>query len=209
MKILVSGFEPYGAMPTNPTQTLVEQARSFELGGIEVYSILLPVSYDECVDVLIAEIERVSPDAVVACGLAPGRTAITPERVGLNIKDTMIADPIPDNCGHKPLDEPINPQGPDALFATLPYRQITADLLAAGIPAYVSNSAETYICNNTMFGVLDHIASRERPVPAGFVHFPASTAMAVNAPTLPSMPIEMMARALRIILTTVARQDAK
>jgi pyroglutamyl-peptidase len=204
MKILVSGFEPYGEMTVNPTQTLAEEARSFELEGIEVHSVLLPVNYDECVESLVEEIERVSPDAVVACGLYPGRTAVTPERVGLNVKDTMVDDPIADNRGKKPTDEPITYEGPDALFSLLPYREITKNLLAAGIPAFVSNSAGTYICNNTLFGLVDYVVRNDLQTPAGFVHFPASTEMAVEDPTQPSLPMEMMVEALRIILATVA-----
>lgn len=206
MKILVSGFEPYGEMTVNPTQTLAEEARDFEIDDIEVHSILLPVNYDECVESLVQEVERTSPDAVVACGLYPGRTAVTPERVGLNVKDTMVDDPIADSRGKKPTDELIDPEGPDALFSMLPYRKITKDLLAAGIPAFVSNSAGTYICNNTFFGLLDYVARNELQTVAGFVHFPASTEMAVEDPTQPSMPMDVMVEALRTILETVAEE---
>ena len=209
MKILVSGFEPYGEMTVNPTQTLAEEAKNFKLEGIEVHSVLLPVNYDECVESLVEEIERVSPDAVVSCGLYPGRTAVTPERVGLNVKDTMVDDPIADNRGKKPTDEPINPEGPDALFSLLPYREITKNLLAAGIPSFVSNSAGTYICNNTLFGLVDYVARNQLQTVAGFVHFPASTEMAVEDPTQPSLPMEMMVEALRIILATVAEDWEK
>jgi pyroglutamyl-peptidase len=206
MKILVSGFEPYGDMSVNPTQTLAEKARTFEIEGVEVYPVLLPVNYDECVERIVGEIDRISPDAVVSCGLYPGRTAVTPERVGLNVKDTMADDPIADNRGRKPTDEPITPGGPDAHFSMLPYRKITENLLAAGIPAFVSNSAGTYICNNTLFGVVDYVKRNELPTIAGFVHFPASTEMAVEDPTQPSLPMEMMVDALETVLHTVVQE---
>lgn len=202
MKVLVSGFEPYGEMSINPTQFLAEEAKGFGIDGIEVHSILLPVNYDECVEKLIEEIERVSPDVVVSCGLYPGRTAVTPERVGVNAKDTAAEDPIGDNKGRMPVDEPVNPGGPDALFSSLPYREITENLKAAGIPAFVSNSAGTYICNNTLYGLLDHVRTAGLPMAAGFVHFPASTEMAVDRPTMPSLPLGMMAEALRIVIET-------
>ena len=202
MKVLVSGFEPYGEMSVNPTQTLAEEARNFEIEGVEVHSVLLPVNYDECVEKVTGEIDCLSPDVVISCGLFPGRTAVTPERVGLNVKDTMVDDPIADNRGKKPTDEPIDPVRPDALFSMLPYREITNNLLAAGIPAFVSNSAGTYICNNTLYGLVDYVKKNELPTVAGFVHFPASTEMAVEDPTKPSLPMEMMVKALKIIIET-------
>ncbi len=204
MKILVSGFEPYGEMSVNPTQTLAEEAKNFDLDGIEVHSVLLPVNYDECVERLVEEIERLSPDAVVSCGLYPGRTAVTPERIGINAKDTMAEDPIADNKGRMPVDEPINPDGPDAIFSMLPYRRIVENLRVAGIPSFVSNTAGSYICNNTLYGVLDHVRKNDLPILAGFVHFPASTEVALESPFQPSLPMEMMVEALKVILETVA-----
>jgi pyroglutamyl-peptidase len=204
MKVLISGFGPYGEMTVNPTQTLAEEAKNFDLDGIEVHSVLLPVNYDECVEKLVEEIESISPDVVVSCGLYPGRTAITPERIGINAKDTMAEDPIADNKGRMPVDEPINPEGPDAIFSMLPYRRITENLMAAGIPSFVSNTAGSYICNNTLYGVLDYIRRNDLPIVAGFVHFPASTEMAVENPTQPSLPMAMMVEGLRVVLKTVA-----
>jgi pyroglutamyl-peptidase len=206
MKILVSGFEPYGEMSVNPTQTLVREARGFNLEGIEIHSVVLPVNYDECVEKITEEINHVSPDVVVSCGIYPGRAAITPERVGLNVKDTMAEDLLADKRGKKPVDEPINAEGPDALFSGLPYRRINENLLAAGIPSYVSNTAGTYICNNTMYGILDHIRRNQLPTIAGFVHFPLSTEMAIENPTQPSLPMGIMVEALQIILRTVAEE---
>lgn len=202
MKVLISGFEPYGDMSVNPTQAIVEEATKFDLDGIEVHTVLLPVNYDECVERLVEEVDRVSPGAIVSCGLWPGRTAITPERVGINAKDTMAEDPITDNKGRRPVDEPINPEGPDALFSMLPYRRIVENLMAAGIPSFVSNTAGSYICNNTLYGLVDHIRRNDLPIVGGFVHFPASTEMAVEKPAMPSLPMGMMVEALRIVLHT-------
>ncbi len=204
MKILVSGFEPYGEMSVNPTQALAEEAKNFDLDGIEVHSVLLPVNYDECAERLVEEVDRLSPDAVVSCGLYPGRTAVTPERIGINAKDTMAEDPIADNKGRMPVDELINPDGPDAIFSMLPYRRIVENLRVAGIPSFVSNTAGSYICNNTLYGVLDHVKKNDLPILAGFVHFPASTEMALESPFQPSLPMEMMVEALKVILETVA-----
>jgi pyroglutamyl-peptidase len=201
-KVLITGFEPFGGMEQNPTQQLVSSLDRDAVPGLEIHTLLLPVAYDDCLRKAVAEIERLDPAAVISCGLYAGRSAVTPERVGLNVKDTMAEDPIPDNAGHMPVDEPIG-DGPDALFATLPVRAIAEDIRAAGIPSFVSNTAGTYICNNTLYGVLDHVRRTRRGILAGFIHFPASTEMAVSNPTLPSLPLEMMRRALMVAIETV------
>jgi pyroglutamyl-peptidase len=202
-KILVTGFEPFGGMEANPTQQIVASLHSDAVPGVEIHTLLLPVTYDECLRRAIAEIKRLQPAAVISCGLYAGRAAVTPERVAINVKDTMAEDPIPDNAGNRPVDEPIS-EGPDGLFATLPVRAIRDNIAAAGIPSFISNTAGTYICNNTMYGVLDHLR-RNGPATtlAGFVHFPASTEMAVQNPTLPGLPLDMMRRALLITIETV------
>ncbi len=202
ISVLITAFEAFGGMSVNPTQQLLATLDRAGVEGAESSTLLLPVTYDECVKRVVAEIDRVQPDVVLSCGLYAGRAAVTPERVAINVKDTMAEDPIPDNSGRSPVDEPVRSDGPDALFATLPVREITLRLLAAGIPAFVSNTAGTYICNNTLYGVLDHIRRRQLPTLAGFVHFPASTEMAVQRPTLPSLPLEMSERALRVAVET-------
>lgn len=202
-KILVTGFEPFGGMELNPTEQLVSSLAADEVRGVELHTVLLPVTYDECLQRLVAEIERLQPAAVVSCGLYAGRAAVTPERVGLNVKDTMAEDPIADNAGRKPVDEPIG-DGPDALFSTLPVRRIVENLKQAGVPSFVSNTAGTFICNNTLYGVLDHVRRNQLSPLAGFIHFPASTEMAVADPTLPSLPLAMMREALLVAVETVA-----
>lgn len=202
VKVLVTAFEAFGGMSVNPTQQLLASLDERGVDGAEVQTLLLPVNYDECVERVVAEIDRLQPDVVLSCGLYAGRSAVTPERIGINVKDTMAEDPISDNAGRSPVDEPVRDGGPDGLLATLPVREITQRLVAAGVPAFVSNTAGTYICNNTLYGVLDHLRRRELPTLAGFVHFPASTEMAVQQPTLPSLPLELMERALRVAVET-------
>lgn len=202
-RILVTGFEPFGGMATNPAQQLVSSLAGDEVPGVELHTLLLPVTYDECLHKVLAEIDRLSPVAVISCGLFAGRTAVTPERVGINVKDTMAEDPIADNAGRSPVDEAIS-DGPEGLFATLPVRRIQENMVAAGIPAFVSNTAGTYICNNTMYGVLDHLRRHGSDTIAGFIHFPASTQMALADPRLPSLPLPLMKEALLVAINTVA-----
>lgn len=206
MKIMISGFEPFGKMTINPTEELLKDAENFSIEGVEVTTILLPVNYDECAEKLVAKIDELQPDIVISCGLAAGRTAITPERIGINVKDTGSGDPYPDNRGHVPVDERIDEDGPDGLFSTLPIRQIEKNLKAEHIPAAISNTAGTFICNNTLYAVLNHIRKNKLPIKAGFIHFPASTEMSSRNPSLPSLPQELMARALNEIVETCARE---
>lgn len=204
MKILISGFEPFGKMNINPTEKLLSEAGKFSIENLDIETILLPVNYDECAEELINKIEEIQPDVVISCGLAAGRTAITPERIGINIKDTGSGDPYPDNKGNIPTDEVIDEQGPDGLFSTLPNRLIEKNLKELHIPASISNSAGTFICNNTLYAVLNHIRKNNLAIKAGFIHFPASTEMSVRNPSLPSLPQEVMTQALKVIIETCA-----
>ncbi|MEK4361954.1 pyroglutamyl-peptidase I [Paenibacillus sp. FSL M8-0212] len=202
VKILISGFEPFGGDAVNPTGVLMEALANEVIEGAELKTVLLPVHFDECADLLIAEMEAYRPDVVIACGLAKGRTSITPERIAVNVKDIPPGS-FADNQGQRPVDEPIADGSPDGLFSTLPIRAMVNDMSAAGIPAAVSNTAGTYICNNTMYRVLDHIRVGQLPIRAGFVHFPASTEMAVLQPSVPSLSTHMMLDALRIMIRAV------
>jgi pyroglutamyl-peptidase len=204
MKILISGFEPFGKMKINPTEELLLEAESFEIDGVEISTILLPVNYDDCAAELIKKMDDTQPDVVISLGLAAGRSAITPERIGINVKDTGSGDPYPDNKGNVPIDEMIDEDGPDGLFANLPNRLIERNLKEQIIPAAVSNSAGTFICNNTLYAVLNYIRKNNLPIKAGFIHFPASTKMSALNPSLPSLPQETMTIALKVIVETCA-----
>ncbi|HSE09862.1 MAG TPA: pyroglutamyl-peptidase I [Nocardioidaceae bacterium] len=202
VKILVTGFEPFGGMAVNPTQQLVEALEGRSVPGVELHTGVLPVEYDECLRVVLERIDCLAPDAVIACGLAAGRSAITPERIAINVKDTGAEHAISDNAGQRPEDERIS-DGPDGIFSTLPIRAIQRTLVGAGIPAAISNTAGTYICNNTMYGILDHLRRRDSAALAGFIHFPASSEMAAADPKLASLPLEMMERALLLAVETI------
>lgn len=195
--ILVTGFEPFDQLPSNPTQVLANAVDGLEIGGFTVVSVILPVRFDACVGVAVDAIERLNPAAVLSLGLAAGRAAITPERIAVNVRSTR--DSRPDNAGRFPLDEPIS-DGPDGIFATLPIRAMVADLTEAGLPAQISNTAGTYVCNTLMYGVLDHLRPKGRALPAGFVHVPATPDLAELREGIPSVTIEDLNRALRVIL---------
>ncbi|MDO7907507.1 pyroglutamyl-peptidase I [Paenibacillus sp. JX-17] len=200
MKLLLSGFEPFGGMKVNPTEQLMQDMAAASITGVDIRTVLLPVYFDECAEILLQAVEKFQPDVIISCGLAAGRTSITPERIAINVKDIAPDASYPDNRGTRPQDEPIDPDGPDGLFSGLPVRDMVSRLQAAGIPAAVSNTAGTYICNNTMYAVLNYIRRHQLPVLAGFVHVPASSDMAADKPSLPSLPYDMLLRGLKLII---------
>jgi pyroglutamyl-peptidase len=206
MKILISGFEPFGGSTVNPTEKLVRAIAEETFTGVALKTVLLPVYFDDCVDLLLQEIEEFRPDAVISCGLAGGRTGITPERIAVNLKDIATDASYPDNKGARPHDMPINPDGPDGLFTKLPIRRMVSCLKEAGIPASISYTAGTFICNNTMYGVLDYIRKNDLSMIAGFVHFPASEEMAEEHPAWPTLPQEMMLQGLRTIIQSTIEE---
>ncbi|WP_274362294.1 pyroglutamyl-peptidase I [Paenibacillus thermotolerans] len=207
MKMLVTGFEPFGEHAVNPTEELVRSIKTEAnepLKEMEIVTAVLPVVFDECVEKLIEIIEETKPDAVLCCGLAAGRSAVTVERIGINIKDVGDGQARKDNSGQAPTAEKIVPGGPDGLFATIPVESIVRRMQQEGIPASVSNTAGTYICNNTLYGLLHAAKERNWPIRGGFIHFPATPVMAAQKPALPSMSIDTMKRALTTAILATA-----
>jgi len=149
------------------------------------------VEFGKAITAMEGLIAELSPDAVIAMGQATGRTDVTPERVAINVSDARI----PDNGGNQPKDEPIRADGPAAYFSTLPVREMIAAMKEAGVPASLSNTAGTFVCNHLMYGLLDHLARTGRHIPAGFIHIPATPAQAVERPS-PSLPPETVTKGL-------------
>jgi pyroglutamyl-peptidase len=203
--ILVTGFEPFGSHTVNPSQEVAKALDGRRIGRCAVASAVLPVHHREAsrhVSVLLGEL---APVAVVHLGLADGRARIALERVALNVMDYRI----PDNAGYRAEGEPCVAEGPVAYFASLPLPEILAALTAEGIPAYVSNTAGTFLCNQTLYATLHEIAMRELTIRAGFIHLPFLPAMvAASGAEQPSMDLPLMLRgvetALRIVAETVA-----
>jgi pyroglutamyl-peptidase len=189
--VLVTGFEPFGGEKTNPSWDLCALLpRTIE--GLRVETCRVPCEFGHAVEVAVAAIERVRPSLVVCVGQAGGRAHLSVERVAINVDDARI----PDNAGQRPIDEPIVGVGPPAYFATLPVKAIVAAMRSAGVPAQVSNSAGTYVCNHLMYGVLHHIASSGSKARAGFVHVPFSEEQVLDKGATPAMAIATMARGI-------------
>jgi pyroglutamyl-peptidase len=203
--ILVTGFEPFGSHTVNPSQEVAKVLDGRRIGNCAVASAVLPVHHREAsrhVSLLIGEL---APVAVVHLGLADGRARLALERVALNLMDYRIAD----NAGYRAEGEPCVTEGPAAYFASLPLPEILAALTAEGIPAYVSNTAGTYLCNQTLYTTLHEIAMRELTIRAGFVHLPFLPAMvAASGTEQASMDLPLMLRGVETVLRIVAETVA-
>ncbi|MDU1833070.1 MAG: pyroglutamyl-peptidase I, partial [Finegoldia magna] len=165
MKILVSGFDPFGGEKINPAIEAVKLLPD-EIKGNEVIKIEIPTVIGKSVDKLKEKIAEVKPDVVISVGQAGGREDITVERVAINVDDCRIKD----NEGNQPIDEKIAEDGPDAYLLTLPIKAIVENIKSANIPASVSNTAGTFICNHVAYGMA-HLRATEYPnMRTGFIH---------------------------------------
>ncbi|WP_099209501.1 pyroglutamyl-peptidase I [Thermococcus henrietii] len=191
MKVLVTGFEPFGGEEINPSWEAVK-ALPEELNGATLLKAQLPVSFKRVREILPRLITKERPDIVLLTGQAGGRPNVTVERVAINVMDSTM----PDNDGFKPEDEPVFEGAPDAYFATIPIKAIVKALRKAGIPAGVSNTAGTYVCNTAMFTALHTIAVSGMETKAGFIHVPFSHAQALEK-SRPSMAQETINEAIR------------
>lgn len=166
--ILVTGFEAFGPWPVNPSAAVAEALDGTRVGEHRVTGRVLPVAMDSIGAALDAALEETQPDVVVSVGLYAGASMLRVERVGLNVADFAR----PDNHGEQLRDAPIAGNGADAHFATLPVRRIQQAHLAAGLPSVVSNSAGTYLCNATLYLLLERAATLQPSLPCGFIHVP-------------------------------------
>jgi len=190
MGVLVTGFEPFDGASMNPSWAAVST-----MDGVD--RALLPCTFADSIPALRAAIDRYDPELVLCTGLAGGRIGLSVERVAINVDDARI----PDNAGAQPIDEPIVPDGPAAYFSTLPIKACVAAVRDAGIPAAVSQTAGTFVCNHVFYG-LAHLIAAERPgLRGGFVHVPYAPEQVTDASTA-SMPVPLIARGLSVVVDT-------
>ena len=195
MKVLVTGFEPFGGEKVNPALEAIKLLPK-EINGAQVVVRELPTVFRKSLDVLFSEIEKENPDVVICVGQAGGRFAISVERVAINVDDARI----PDNEGNQPIDQPIFPDGENAYFSTLPIKRIVEAIKKEKIPAEVSNTAGTYVCNHVMYGVL-YYASKKRPhMKAGFIHVPYLFEQVVDKKNTPAMGLNEIVKALTVAI---------
>lgn len=169
MKILFTGFDPFGGESVNPAYEAIRLMPERIL-DVEIIKLEVPTVFYESGRRLISAIEQYTPDAVICVGQAGGRSAITPEKLAVNVMDGKI----PDNAGYRPEDELICKDGAAAYFSKLPVRDIVEEIRSAGIPAAISYTAGTYVCNYLMYTLLDYIDKSRKTMLGGFIHVPYS-----------------------------------
>ena len=200
--LLLTGFEPFLKFTVNPTMKIVEELHGRVIGTYKIHSEVLPVDFESSGKQLIAHIEKIKPDAVLSLGLAGGRYKLTPERIAINVKDGE-----PDNEGNKPVDEIIRENGEAGYLSTLPVRSMVNRLLEIGLPAEVSNTAGTYLCNNVMYEAL-HFAATHRPeMKSGFLHIPASHELAIQHGRIPSWSHEDLKKGVATCIEVLAADE--
>ena len=194
MKIIVTGFDPFGGEKINPSIECVKALPEIE--GVELIRLELPTVFKESAKRLNDVIKDVKPDAVLSVGQAGGRPGITMERIAINVDDARI----PDNISQQPIDEAIQLDGEAAYFSTLPIKRIVKAIREAGIPAEVSNSAGTFVCNHIMYQALFAATKADKPFKAGFMHIPFIPEQTTDKP---SLPLEESTKALQIAIETI------
>lgn len=166
--VLLTGFEPFGGDARNPSAEAVELAAATWDGPERVVAAVLPTEFAGSVARIRALLDAHAPAVVIATGLAANRAAVSVERVAVNLDDARI----PDNAGAQPIDEPALPGAPAAMFSGLPVKAIVAELAVAGVPAELSATAGSFVCNHLFFHLMAE-AERRPGTRAGFVHVPA------------------------------------
>jgi pyroglutamyl-peptidase len=199
MKALVTGFEPFGGDRVNPSFEALKRLPS-RLGGLDIATRSLPVTYGGALPALREAIAATAPDIVLCAGLAGGRAELSLERVAINIDDARI----PANDGDQPVDRQVVAGGPVGYFATLPIKAAVAALREAGLPAAVSNSAGTFLCNHVFFGLMHEAALSGNRFRGGFLHVPYLPNQATRVPGAPSMALEQIVEGIEIVLSVAA-----
>jgi pyroglutamyl-peptidase len=193
--ILLTGFAPFGGETVNPSWQAVTALDGVYIAGHRIVARQLPVEFGTSLAVLRDAIRETSPALVLCVGQAGGRAQLSIERIAINIDDARIAD----NIGNLPIDAPVIVDGPAAYFATLPIKAILAEVRAAGIPAEISQTAGTYVCNHVFYGLM-HALRDASGVGGGFIHIPYAPEQAVYHPGASSLPVDAVTAALRIAL---------
>lgn len=192
-KLLITGFEPFGGEKINPAWEAVKLLPD-EIGSFVLKKIEVPTVFGKAAETVLKAADEFQPDAVICIGQASGRAAVTPEMVAINLRFASV----PDNYGSQPKDEPVIPGEPNAYFSTLPVRKMANAISDAGIPAALSYSAGTFVCNDLIYSVLHHFDGTETK--ACFIHVPFLPEQTADKP---SMALETIAKAIEIAIKTI------
>ena len=186
--LLITGFDPFGGQNVNPAWEAVKLLPD-TIGEYELCKLNIPTVFSLAARMVLENAAEVQPQVILCVGQAGGRSAVTPERIAINVRTARI----PDNQGYQPQEEPVVPGGPDGIFATVPVTAMTRAISDAGLPAAVSNTAGTFVCNDVLYTLLHHYAGSE--VRVGFIHVPWLPEQGT-----PNLPLTDTVRALKVAI---------
>lgn len=198
MKVLITGFDPFGGEKINPAWEAVN-ALPNEVDGVEVIKVQIPTVFKKSAQKLFEAIESVKPDAVICVGQAGGRFDFNVERVAINVDDARI----PDNEGKQPIDVKIFEDGENAYFATLPIKAMVEEAKKTGVPASVSNTAGTFVCNHIMYSLLYYINKNKLNIRGGFIHVPYISQQVIGKKNTPYMELTTATKGLEASIRAI------
>jgi pyroglutamyl-peptidase len=195
MKVLITGFSPFGGEKINPS---IEAVRKLEdvIAGFEIVKLEIPTVFHKSIMELEKAIIKENPDIVICVGQAGGRFELTIERVAINVDDARI----PDNEENQPIDKAVFEAGENAYFSNLPIKAMVEEIRKGGIPASISNSAGTFVCNHIMYGLLHLIHTRYPAIRGTFIHVPFIPTQVMSKPNTPYMEIEKITEGLALAI---------
>ncbi len=206
MKVLITGFDPFGGEKINPSYEAVKRLPD-TISGAVIIKKEIPTVANKSIDTVIELIKTHNPDVVINVGQAGGRFTITPEKIAINLNDFRI----PDNEGNQPIDEKIADDGEIAYYSTLPIKAMVKNIVESGVPASLSYSAGTFVCNHIMYGTLHYIATHKLDIRAGFIHIPFMNEQVLDKRNQPAMSLSTLTLGLEkaIEAVVVNKDDVK
>ena len=202
MKILVTGFDPFGGEPINPAIESVKRLPD-NIEGAEIIKLEIPTVRKKSLEKIEEAINEHNPDIILSIGQAGGRFDISIERVGINLDDFRI----PDNEGNQIIDEPIFPDGENSYFVKLPVKAMVQNIQKNNIPASVSYTAGTFVCNHVLYGVLYLIEKKYKGKKSGFIHIPFLPQQVVDKRNMPSMELNTIVKGLTAAIEAIVKNN--
>jgi pyroglutamyl-peptidase len=206
VKVLITGFDPFGGEKINPAWEAVKGIKDI-IEGAKIIKLEIPTVFNKSIEKVKEAMELEKPDIVLCIGQAGGRYDMTVERVAINVDDARIED----NEGNQPIDIPVFEDGENAYFSNLPIKAMVEEIKGQGIPASISNSAGTFVCNHIMYGVLYHINKTYKNMRGGFIHVPFINEQVLDKKNQPYMPVEHISKALEAAIkaAVINNEDIK
>ena len=202
MKVLITGFDPFGGENINPALEAIKKLPD-TIAGAEIIKIEIPTIFRKSLEKIEENITKHNPDIVISIGQAGGRFGITPERVAINIDDARI----PDNESKQPIDTCIFKDGDTAYFTTLPIKAMVRKMKEGNIPCSVSNTAGTFVCNHVMYGILYMAAKKYPNIKGGFIHVPYIPSQVLDKANMPSMSLDDISKGLELCIYASVTND--